>query len=447
MDNESAYIPPNNKDAECSVLGSMLIDQDSIPLIREILQSESFYFERHKWIYDAIVQLDDANEPVDLITVSDILEKHDQLSEIGGEAYIIGLLNIVPTSMHAKHYAKMVEETGERRRMIRAASRVAELAHDETITAVEAISTAQAEVFELGQRLYRKSTTHIREPAREVMDLVETRSAAGGMIPGVPSGFKDLDHLLGGFHKGELIVVAGRPGMGKSSFQGSVSIIASTKHRRNIGVFSLEMTSVQWALRMVSGIARIDGQKLQRGDIEAAEWPTFYDAVGQLSEANMFVDETTQITPSELRAKCRRLHNTYGLDMIMVDYLQLMTTTKDYRNRVQEVSYITKALKDLAKEINAPVVASAQLSRAVEQRQDKRPQLADLRDSGTIEEDADVVMFIYRDDYYYPDESERPNIAEINVAKNRNGNTGVVDLYWNRIFTRFYNLERQKITF
>lgn len=447
MDNESAYIPPNNKDAECSVLGSMLIDQDSIPVIRETLQSESFYFERHKWIYDAIIQLDDANDPVDLITVSDVLEKHGQLTEIGGEAYIIGLLNTVPTSMHAKHYAKMVEETGERRRMIRAASRVAELAHDETISAVEAISIAQAEVFGLGQRLYRKTTTHIREPAREVLNLVEARSAAGGQIPGVPSGFQDLDRLLGGFHKGELIVVAGRPGMGKSSFQGSVSIIASTKHNRNIGVFSLEMTSVQWALRMVSGIARIDGQSLQRGDIAEAEWATFYDAVGQLSEANMFVDETTQLTPSELRAKCRRLHNTYGLDMVMVDYLQLMTTTKDYRNRVQEISYITKALKDLAKEINVPVVVSAQLSRAVEQRQDKRPQLSDLRDSGTIEEDADVVIFIYRDDYYNPDDSERPNIAEVNVAKNRNGNTGIVDLYWNRIFTRFYNLERQKITF
>lgn len=448
MDNESAYIPPHNKDAECSVLGSMLIDQDSIPEIREILRSDSFYFERHKWIYDAIIRLDDANQPIDLITVCDALTKQDQqLEEIGGEAYIIGLLNIVPTSMHAKAYAAIVEESGERRRMIRAASRVAELAHDETITAMEAVNTAQAEVFELGKRLYRRTTTHIREPAREVLDLVEARSAAGGIIPGVPTGFTDLDRLLGGFHKGELIVVAGRPGMGKSSFQGSVSIIASTKHKRNIGVFSLEMTSVQWALRMVSGIARIDGQRLMRGDIEEAEWPTFYDAVGQLSEANMFVDETTQLTPSELRAKCRRLHNSYGLDMVMVDYLQLMQTTKDYRNRVHQVSYITKSLKDLAKEINAPVVVSAQLSRAVEQRQDKRPQLADLRDSGTIEEDADVVIFIYRDDYYNPESSERPNIAEINVAKNRNGNTGIADLYWNRIFTRFYNLERQKITF
>jgi replicative DNA helicase len=227
-----------------------------------------------------------------------------------------------------------------------------------------------------------------------------------------------------------------------------MAIIAGTKHAKNIGVFSLEMTSVQWALRLVSGIARLDSRNLRSGEVQEAEWPAFYDAVGQLSESNIFVDDSTQLTPAELRAKCRRLDNRFGLDMIMVDYLQLMHTTQQYRNRVHQVSYICKSLKDLGKEINCPVVVSSQLSRAVEQRQDKRPQLSDLRDSGTIEEDADIVIFIYRDDYYNPgEESERPNIAEVNVAKNRNGNTGIVDLFWNRQYTRFYNLERKNIVF
>lgn len=447
MDATDAYIPPNNRDAECAVLGSMLIDADSIAEIREVLQSESFYFERHKWIYDAIIQLDDTNMPVDLLTVADILQKHAQLEDIGGEAYIIGLITIVPTSINAVHYAKIVEETGERRRMIRAASRVAELAHDETISAQEAVSTAQEEVFNLGQSLYRQSTVHIREPSRQVMDLVEERSASGGQIPGVPTGFNDMDHVLGGLHKSELVVVAGRPGMGKSSFQSSVCTIAGLKHKQNIAVFSLEMTSVQWALRMVSGIARIDSRDLRSGAVAEASWPAFYEAVGELSEANIYIDDTTSLTPSELRAKCRRLAGAYGLDLIMVDYLQLMGTKEHYTSRVQQVSYICKSLKDLAKELDVALVVSSQLSRAVEQRQDKRPQLSDLRDSGTIEEDADVVMFIYRDDYYTHDESERPNIAEVNVAKNRNGNTCVVDLFWNRAFTRFYNLERKKITF
>lgn len=448
QDGHQARIPPNNPDAEESVLGSMLIDSESIPEVRDILKAQSFYREKNKWIYEALMQLDDNHEPIDLITVCDVLRKQGQLEEVGGEPYIIGLLNIVPTSVHAAHYAQIVEDTGERRRMITAASKVAQLAYDESIPTDEAVSTAQDTVFSLGENIYRKSMHHIREPSRQVMKLVEDRHEAGGVLAGVPTGFKDLDRLLGGLHDAELIVVAGRPGMGKSSLQGSMAIIAGTKHAKNIGVFSLEMTSVQWALRLVSGIARLDSRNLRSGEVQEAEWPMFYDAVGRLSESNIFIDETTQLTPTELRAKCRRLDNRFGLDMIMIDYLQLMVTTQKYHNRVQQVSYICKSLKDLGKEINCPVVVSSQLSRAVEQRQDKRPQLSDLRDSGTIEEDADIVIFIYRDDYYNPgEESERPNIAEINVAKNRNGNTGIVDLFWNRQFTRFYNLERKNIVF
>ena len=444
-DNKLSLVPPNNRDAEYAVLGSLLIDADAINAVREVLKPEAFYMEQNKWIYEALLALNDRNQPADLITVCDELRKQGLMEELGGEPYIIGLINEVPTSINAVHYAILVADAHERRKMIAVASAIANLAYDETIPLVEAVDGAQQQVYDLGKRVLSSSTVHIREPARDVLDLVEARAQAGSAVVGIPTGFTDLDRLVGGLSDAELVIVAGRPGMGKSSFQQSVAIVAGLKHKKRIGVFSLEMSSEQWAMRMVSGISNLDATSLRDGRLQEFEWPTFFDAVGKLSEAEIYIDDSPALTPSQIRAKCRRLDSEHGLDLVMIDYLQMMQTGKDIRNRVQQVSYITKSLKGLCKELNVPVLCTAQLSRAVEQRQDKRPQLADLRDSGNIEEDADQVWFIYRDDYYKPDDSDRPNIAELNVAKNRNGHRGQVDLYWNGRVTRFRNLQRQEI--
>lgn len=448
MDNEATdYLPPMNREAEEAVLGTLFIDNSSISRVREILNPHSFYTVTNQWIYEAILVLDDNRQPVDFLTVSEELRRQNRLEDIGGEAYLIGLTNTVPTSINDLHYAQIVEEAGERRRMIRTAQHMVALAHDETITLEEAIDQAMEENYKLGSSLFKRSTVHIREPARKVMDIVEERSQSDEKLTGIPTGFTDIDLLLGGFQPAELIILAGRPGMGKSALQSSIAMLATTRHNCNVGMFSLEMHATQWVLRMIAGMAHISSSMLKRGELGEQQWPQFYDAIGRLSESRLFIDDSSTLTVPQLRSKCRRLDNEYGLDMVMVDYLQLMQSGKEFRNRVQEVGYLTKGLKALAKEMNIPVVVSSQLSRAVEQRQDKRPQMSDLRDSGNIEEDADVIGFIYRDEYYNPDDSERPNIAEINFSKNRNGHTGIVDLYWNGEMTRFNNLKRQEIVF
>jgi replicative DNA helicase len=447
MANDSdVLIPPNNNDAEQGVLGSLLIDPSSIARVRELLKPEDFYRETHRMIYKAIVSLDDNNEPVDMITLSDALEKLEQLSEIGGEAYLLGLLTSVPTALHDINYARIVAESAERRRMIVAARQIANLAYDESVEIVTAIDQAQNAAFALGMGYQESQTRHIRLPAGELLDLVETRHKEGGDLIGIPTGFTDLDRLLSGLHDAELIIIAGRPGMGKSALLGSMAMLASMKYKLHTALFSLEMKDVTWVLRMAAGLCKMESNRIARGDLHEMEWPRFYEAIGKLSESMLFIDDTPSLTPSQLRSKCRRLDQQHGLDVVFVDYLQLMQTSRNYNSRVHQVSSITKALKALSMELDIPVVTAAQLSRACEQRQDKRPQLSDLRDSGNIEEDADVVMFIYRDEYYNPDSSERPNIAEINVAKNRNGPTAIVDLYWNSQVTKFYNLKRTEIT-
>ncbi len=444
---EITYLPPHNFEAEEAVLGSLMIDPVSIDSIRDILNAESFYKETHRWIYEAMLKLADEDTPIDFMTLTSELKDQEQLEELGGEAYIIGLINVVPTSVNDIYYAKIVEEKAERRRMIRAASEIARLAHDETESLSDAIEQTQKIVYDLGRSVFSSTVVHIKQPASEIMELIEERSAAGSKITGIATGFTDLDFLLGGLQPTELFIIAGRPGMGKSAFQGTIAMLSGVKDKKNVGIFSMEMSAVQWVLRMISGMAKIDSHHLKRGELGESDWPVFYDAVGRLSETNIYIDDSAWLTPEHLLAKCRRLASEHGLDLVIVDYIQMMTTKGRFNNRVQEISYITKSLKALAKEIECPVLASSQLSRAVEQRADKRPQLSDLRDSGNIEEDADVVAFIYRDEYYNPETSERPNITEINIAKNRNGYTGQIDLYWKSKETRFYNLQRQEIKF
>jgi replicative DNA helicase len=382
---------------------------------------------------------------VDLITLTDELRRREQLDELGGEAYIIGLINTVPTSINAYSYGRIVEAAALRRRMITTASTIVNLAYEEDEDVSVVIDKAEQALFSVSEERAVRDLVPVREIARNYLDRIEELHARGDEVIGVPTGFTDLDKILGGLNKSDLVIVAARPGMGKTALQLAIGQTAARRFSKRVAIFSLEMSAEQLVQRMIAAETRIDSQRLRRGDLQEHEWPIFYEAIGRISEALLFIDDTPSITPMQLRTKARRLYAEHGLDLIMIDYLQLMQGERSMSNRVQEISDISRGLKGLARELDVPVVAASQLSRAVEQRQDKRPQLSDLRDSGSIEQDADVVMFIYRDEYYNPDASERPNIAEISIAKHRNGPTAVVDLYWYGQLATFRNLQRQEI--
>lgn len=438
-------LPPHSIESEEAVLGSLLIDPDAIFEVANFLKPDAFYRVQNRWIYEAILALNGRREPLDFITLTEELRRREQLEEIGGEGYVIGLINTVPTSINARTYGRLVEAASVRRRMISAASAIANLAYDEAEDIEIVIDRAERALFSISEERTTRDLVPIKQIARDYLERVEELHRLGSDVIGVPTGFVDLDHMLGGLNKSDLIIVAARPGMGKTSLQNSIALSAATRHGKRIAMFNLEMSSEQLVQRMISAETRIDSQRLRRGDLHEQEWPIFMEAVGRLSETRIFIDDTPSITPMQLQTKCRRLYAEHGLDLVMIDYLQLMQTERSYGNRVQEISDISRALKGLARELDVPVMAAAQLSRAVEQRQDKRPLLSDLRDSGSIEQDADIVMFIYRDEYYNPDTTERPNIAEINIAKHRNGPTGAIDLYWHGTLATFRNLQRKAI--
>jgi len=438
-------LPPHSAEAEEAVLGSLLIDPDAIFEVSNFLRPGAFYRKQNQWIFEAILDLSDRREPLDLITLTEELRRRELLEEVGGEGYIIGLINAVPTSINAHSYGKLVEAASIRRRMISAASTIANLAFDEAENVDIVIDRAEQTLFSISEERTTRDLTPIKQIARDYLDRIQELHERGDDVIGVPTGFVDLDRLLGGLNKSDLIIVAARPGMGKTSLQNAFALTAANKHGKRIAMFNLEMSGEQLVQRMIAAETRIDSQRLRRGDLHDHEWPIFMEAVGRLSETRIFIDDTPSITPMQMRTKCRRLYAEHGLDLIMVDYLQLMVTERASNNRVQEISDISRALKGLARELDVPVVAAAQLSRAVEQRQDKRPLLSDHRDSGSIEQDADIVMFIYRDEYYNPDTTERPNIAELNIAKHRNGPTGTVDLYWHGKLATFRNLQRQEV--
>ncbi len=319
------------------------------------------------------------------------------------------------------------------------------MAYDEAEKIEIVIDRSEKTLFSISEARTTRDLVPIKQIAHDYLEKIEELSKRGDDVIGVPTGFVDLDRLLGGLNRSDLIIMAARPGMGKTSLQISCTLTAAIRFAKRVAIFNLEMSGEQLVQRMIASETRIDSQRLRRGDVREHEWPIFMETVGRLSETRIFIDDTPSITPMQLHTKCRRLHAEHGLDMIMIDYLQLMQTERASSNRVQEISEISRSLKGLARELDVPVVAAAQLSRAVEQRQDKRPLLSDLRDSGSIEQDADVVMFIYRDEYYNPDTTERPNIAEINIAKHRHGPTGTIDLYWHGELAAFRNLQRQEV--
>jgi len=435
---------PHSREAEEAVVGAVLINPDVYYDVAQFLQADDFYIHRLRWIWEAYTRLHEGRTPVDLLTVTEELDRMNQLIELGGPAYLTALVNQVPTSMHAEAYGRVVEAHSIRRKMLTAANQIATLAYAEESGIENVMSEAEKAVFNVSERRLRHDVQPIRQVMSVVYDQTEERSQRSEEIFGVPTGFIDLDRLLTGLQPSDLLIIAGRPGQGKTGFLLSVARNAALEHKKHVAVFSLEMSNEQVAQRLISQETGIDAQKLRTGKLSEDEWPLFTHSIEVLSDTHIFLDDTPAITPLQLRTKSRRLHMEYGLDLILVDYLQLMGGDVRTENRVQEVSYITRNLKVLARELNVPVLAAAQLSRAVEQRSDKRPVLSDLRESGSLEQDSDIVMFIYRPDQYEKD-TEKQNIAEIMVAKHRNGPVGTIELIFRSNLAKFENAATRRV--
>ncbi len=432
---------PHSIEAEEAVLGALLIDPEAILRVIPILRPEHFYLRKHRWIYEALVALHERREPLDLLTVSRELEGREQLEAIGGTAALAALMSRVPTAVNVESYARMVEQAYVRRQLLDAAGRIAQLAYDEGRKIEDVVDQAERTLFAISQRRVARELRPISVVANDYYTWVEKLYAKRGELMGVPSGFRALDEMLGGFQKSDLIILAARPGVGKTSLMLSLALQAA-ELKKTIAIFSLEMSAEQLVQRMVAGLSHIDAQRLRLGKLRDDEWDRFTEAIGHLADLPIYIDDTPALTPIQLRTKCRRLYSERGVEMVFVDYLQLMTAENRTENRVQEVSYLSRMLKALARELDVPVMVASQLSRAVEQRQDKHPVLSDLRESGSIEQDADVVIFIYRDELYHP-ETEYPNLAELIVAKHRSGPTGTVQLIFDKRYTQFRDAAAQ----
>ncbi len=431
--------PPHSREAEEAVLGSVLINPESYYELAQFLQPDDFYIIRNRWIWNTFTRLHESRNPIDFLTVCQDLEQQNQLAEVGGAAYIMSLINQTPTSLHAEAYGHIIEENAIRRRMLASANDLAKLAFNRQQSIDTVLDEAEKSIFGLSERRVRHDLQPIQQVLSTVYDRVDQLSRRSDEIYGVPTGLIDLDRLLGGLQKSDLLIIAGRPGMGKTGFLLSVAKNAALKHKKHVAMFSLEMSNEQLVQRLIAQETGIDTQRLRTGKLNDDEWPLFTHAIEVLADTHMYLDDTPAITPLQMRTKCRRLHMEYELDLIIVDYLQLMSGDLRNDNRVQEVSFISRSLKVLARELNVPVLTAAQLSRAVEQRADKKPQLSDLRESGSLEQDADIVMFINRPDAMEKD-SPRKNIAEIIVAKHRNGPThpGIEMVFLNNL-ARFEN--------
>lgn len=429
---------PHSREAEEAVLGAVLINPEAYYEVASFLRAEDFYIHRHGWIWEAFARLHERRVPIDLLTVSEELDQLGRLAEVGGPAYLTQLINNVPTSLHAEAYGRIVEANAIRRRMLNAANEIAKLAYQQEASIDTVMDEAEKTVFGVSERRTTRDLRKIQEVLSEYYDRVDQLSTRGADAFGVPTGFTDLDRLLSGMQPSDLLIVAGRPGTGKTAFMLSAAKNAAQKYKKHVAIFSLEMSSEQLVQRMIAQETGIDSQRLRTGRLEGDEWALFAHAVEVLSDTVIFLDDTPALTPLQLRTKCRRLHAEYNLDLILVDYLQLMSSGTRSENRVQEVSYISRNLKVLARELNVPVLAAAQLSRAIEQRADKEPQLSDLRESGSLEQDADIVMFINRPELYDKDTLLK-NIAQIKVAKHRNGPIGTVELVFRSQIAKFEN--------
>lgn len=443
MDPKSAVIPPQNIDAEASLLGSILIDTDALVRIADKVDAQDFYDERHKFIYEAILQLYEKHSPIDVLTLSDQMKANTTLEQIGGSSYLAELTNFVPTSSHVEQYGEIVAQKALRRRLIKAAQDIATLGFNETHGLQELIEEAETRLFDVSQQHIKQDVTSLETILSESFDRLDELHKDKGKIRGVPTGFKDLDNILAGLQRSDLFVLAARPSMGKTALALNLAHNVAIQSKQAVLMFSLEMSKEQLVDRMLAMESGVDAWALRTGNLTDVDFEKIGQAMGTLSEAQIYIDDSPSITVSELRTKARREAHSRDLGLIVVDYLQLMSGGSRYGgegNRVQEISEISRGLKSVARELNVPLIALSQLSRSVESRSPQIPQLADLRESGSIEQDADVVAFIYREDYYNP-ETDRRNITDIFIKKHRNGPTGAVELYFDKEKQRFRTLD------
>lgn len=440
-------IPPQNLEAEGSVLGALLLDKDAIIQVADFLTTNDFYKDNHGTIYSAILELFEAREPIDVLSVSEKLRAKGKLDEIGGQSTLTNLVNGVPSAAHVKYYGKIVQEKATLRRLIRAANEISELGYQEQEDVSHTLDCAEQKLFKVSQNQLKQTFIPLKSVLSDTFERIDELHKNRGALRGIATGFTDLDQLLAGLQRSNLIVLAARPSMGKTTFALDIVRYITVQLKQAVGFFSLEMSRDELVDRLLASQAQLDLWNLRTGRLSEGEnnndFERLNEAMGVLSEAPLFIDDSATSNVMELRAKARRLHTEHKLSLIVVDYLQLMEGRQS-ENRVQEVSEISRSLKSIARELNVPVLAISQLSRAVEQRDPKIPQLSDLRESGSIEQDADVVMFIYREVMYKPD-TERKNIAEIHIRKHRNGPTGEIDLFFNAEQVRFQNLSKQKV--
>jgi replicative DNA helicase len=435
-------IPPQNLEAEQAVLGAILLEAEALVAAMERLKSEDFYSVSHQRIFDAMTALNDDNEPIDLVTLTARLQDLGQMEEVGGIIYLTKLAHAVPTAANVEYYATIVEEKAILRRLIRTATQIVSNGYATEEDVGVLLNDAEARIMEIASRRTSTGFISIRDVLMEVFERVEFLFNNRGGVTGIPSGFVDLDRMTSGFQPNDLIIVAARPSVGKTAFALNIAQNVAVRASETVAIFSLEMSAAQLVQRIICAESNVDAQRMRTGHLEGDDWEKLSMAIGSLSEAQIYIDDTPGITVSDIRAKCRRLKKEKGLGMILIDYLQLIQGRgKAGENRQQEVSEISRTLKQIARELEVPVIALSQLSRGVEQRQDKRPMMSDLRESGSIEQDADIVAFLYRDDYY-DKESEKKNIIEIIIAKQRNGPVGTVELVFLKNFNKFVSLDR-----
>ncbi len=438
-------IPPHNTEAESSLIGSLLIDSDAYIKVGDVVSSSDFYDERHQKIYSAIVQLQEKHIPIDVLTLSDQLKKTDDFDFVGGASYIAELTNMVPTASHVEQYANMVAGEAIRRRLIKATQDISKVSRDKSKSVQDIIEESESTLFEVSKLHVKQDIASLESILGESFDRIDDLHNNRGGMRGIPTGLKDLDHILAGLQRSDLFVLAARPSMGKTALMLNIALnIAVKADQGSVLLFSLEMGKEQLVDRLLAAEAGVDAWKLRTGEgLVDEDFERLSAAMGELAEAPIYIDDTSGITLSDLRTKARRLHHQHPLAVIIVDYLQLMSGGARFStiaNRVQEISEISRGLKILARELNVPVVALSQLSRSVESRTPQIPQLADLRESGSIEQDADVVAFIYREEYYNPD-TDKKNVTSLFIKKHRNGPVGNIELYFDKERQRFRNLE------
>ncbi|PLX33438.1 MAG: replicative DNA helicase [Clostridiales bacterium] len=433
-------IPPHNIDAEQSVLGAMLLDREAVISATEKLRDEHFYKENHKEIYRAMLELYARNEPVDMVTVSEELKKAGILESAGGISYLADLSNAVPITANAKYYADIIEEKAILRHLIDAGKVIVDKGYaSEDVKRL--LDEAERRIFEISQKKSTQAFAELKDVLQDTLDYMEILANSESGYTGLPTGFSDIDRMTSGLQKSDLILIAARPSMGKTALGINISQSIAVKDNKSVALFSLEMSKEQLVQRMLSSEAHVEITKIRSGKLTEDEWIRVAGATVPLGKAKIHIDDTPGITVMEIKAKARRLKMETGLDLILIDYLQLMSSDSRSESRQQEISAISRGLKGLARELECPVIALSQLSRAPEQRSDHRPILSDLRDSGAIEQDADVVMFLYRDEYYHED-SDKKNIGEVIIAKQRNGPTGTVELAWLGKYTKFGSIQR-----